>query len=98
MSNIYLVTEKGNLGKYDSFDSFVIVCKTEEIARNTHPGTGEYKWWNNNNKSHLNIDNSRTSSYSWVDEKDVPNLKVEHIGVAKDEKKARLVCSSFNEG
>ena len=86
--NIYLVKRTVKYIEEDTFDSFVIVCETEEIARNMHPGTG----WTNSD-----IDNNRGYS-SWVNEKDVPKLKVKRIGYAQSDQKAGVVCASFCAG
>ncbi len=88
--NIYHVSGYEKYLGYDSYDSFVIVCKTEEIARNTHPSNGEYKWWNNEMYDR--------QCNSWVKEEDVPNLTVTHVGVANENTEDGLVCSSFNAG
>ena len=87
--NIYHVSTDKNLG-YDSYSEFVIVCKTKEIARNSHPMNGEYKWWTN--------ERYVGKHDSWVMEEDVPSLEVENVGVAKKGAEGGILCASFHAG
>ena len=65
--------------------SFVIICASEQIARNTGP-TGIYKWWE---KEDFNDKWSR-----WIQPKDIDNLAVTFLGVADPELEEGVVCAS----
>jgi len=72
---------------YDSYDSFVVACYTEEEARNTSP-----------NGSVLDL-KDRYGFYGWVKFDDIPKLVVTEIGYAKDGIKFRdVIIASFNAG
>lgn len=74
---------------YDSYDSFVVACYTEDEARKTSPqGTvmneeslGHSCWW------------------GWIDFEDIPKLIVTEIGYAKEGISFRtVIIASFNAG
>ena len=80
--NIYLVTWKEQ-NDYDQWDSFVVVAKTEDIARNTLPVGGPF--------------NIHVSFSGWA--KNTEDIQVELIGVAnKDIDEGRIICASYNAG
>jgi len=89
--NIYLVERTDGVG-YDEFDSFVVIAKTEEGAKNTHPyykeeeDNKEEAWyWKNYN--------------SWIKKDDLNRLTVTLVGKATKEYKVRkVICASFNAG
>ena len=75
---------------YDSYDSFVVACYTEDEARNTSPqGTVM-------NKESL----SHSCWWGWIDfVEDIPKLIVTEIGFAKEGIKFReVIIASFNAG
>ena len=87
----YLVTSLKTLG-YDSYDSFVICCESEDIARKTHPECGIYEWWK---------DGQYPSSidWGWVQSSDIyDQLEVVCIGIADSKLEKGIVISSFNAG
>mgnify|MGYP003463396401 CR=1 FL=1 len=89
--NIYLVARTDRVD-YDEFDSFVVIAKTEEEAKNIHPyykeeeDAKEEAWyWKN--------------SHSWVKKDDLYSLTITLIGKATKEYKVRkVICASFNAG
>lgn len=95
MKNLYLVSQDVNR-YYNTYDSFVIRCDTEQEARMTHPdgflashvdgepdANGWKQWWDDG---------------YWVSRDDLDKVKVEHIGVALDSMPYGIVCTSFNAG
>lgn len=82
-SYIYRVSQSYVHG-YDTYDSFVIICDNEEIARNTHP-TGaplrEYRYF----------------ADSWCAHEHIDHIEVRLIGVTHKQD-LEIVCSSFNAG
>jgi hypothetical protein len=80
--NIYLVSQN-KVNGYDTFDSFVIACESEEIARNTHPYGDTLE------------ENIRCSA--WPTDSSV--VTVEFIGNAsKTITEQQIICASFNAG
>jgi hypothetical protein len=72
---------------YDSHDSFVVACYTENEARNTSP-----------NGLVLDLEN-KYSFYGWIDFEDIPKLIVTEIGYAKEGISFRsVIIASFNAG
>jgi hypothetical protein len=68
---------------YDSYSDFVVVCETEEQARNIHPGDASH--W----------DKFR----DWVKTSDIPFLTVVEIGTAHpDITPGTIICSSYHAG
>lgn len=43
MKNIYRISQTENYD-YDTYDSAVVICDTEEEARNMHPNGQDMKW------------------------------------------------------
>lgn len=77
-------------GGYDSYDSFVICCENENVARNTHPGSEIFIWWD---------DESYSRMYdSWVQPEMVSKLIVEFLGIADAKIPKGIICASFNAG
>ena len=89
--NLYRVKINGTMWLgFDSYDSFVICCETEEIARNTHPGSGLYKpepGWE-----------TQGQISSWVKPDQTKDLDVTFLGVAAPGIERDLVVVSFNAG
>lgn len=80
-SYIYLVQQSYRRG-YNTYDSFVIICDSEEEARNTHPCPWHGIW----------DDESWCPKHLVDREVDVTRLGITH----KQEKE--IVCKSFNAG
>lgn len=81
---LFLVSQKQN-NDYDTYDSFVISCETEDEAKNTHPygrpmtqedWDYEYSSWCNS----------------------VHHVNVQYLGEADSSVSKGIVCSSFNAG
>ena len=92
--NIYKVSQNKNTG-YDTYDSFVIICETEEQARYANPG-GFYRW--HDNAWYFQYSDGREKAENdntWCDAKDV---EVELVGKAEEGKEIGIICSSFNAG
>lgn len=85
---LFLVATDEYLG-WDTYDSFVICCENEYVARNSHPQNGQYKWWTTKNMVH---------NKSWVPPEKVEELKVVFLGEAADSIKKGIICSSFHAG
>lgn len=80
---LWHVSVSKSLG-YDSYDSFVVACYTEDEARNTSPEGKNLK---------------ECSWYGWIHPDDVMTLKVKEIGFACDDIKFRqIIIASFNPG
>lgn len=82
--NIYLISQNINTD-YDSYDSAVVVAKSEEDARMIHPSQNEW-------------DGEVAMFESWAAAKDV---KVEFLATlpeGSEYKEGDLICSSFNAG
>lgn len=69
---------------FDTFDSFVIICEDEEIARKTDPH-GQLITWEDD-------------TYSWVGLKNIDKVEIEYLGEAKEGSERGIVCASFNAG
>lgn len=85
MNKLYLVcsTSKCLTGRgYDTYDSFIVCCKTEDEARRTHPSG-----------THRGSDDR-----TWVREEELNLLDVECIGNANDNIEVGVVLASFNAG
>jgi hypothetical protein len=79
---LYLVYQNDVTG-YDTFDSFVIACESEEIARNTHP--------------YGDMLEENIGYSDWP--KDSSAVTVEFIGNAsKSITDQQIICASFNAG
>ena len=50
MNNIYLVTRKNDDADWDEYDSFVVIARDEDEARNTHP-SGDNSDFNEPNRT-----------------------------------------------
>lgn len=88
MNKIYLISQNENMN-YDTYDSAVVVAPDEKTARQINPSMYcstifmEEKDWN---KPFSN----------WCSS---PNrVKVKYIGIASEDQKVGVVCSSFNAG
>ncbi len=85
---LYFVSTDQDLG-YDSYDSFVVCCESEEIARTIHPASGESEW------TKYQIEGRYKT---WVKREDIGGLTVQFLGVATKGVEKGLICQSFNAG
>ena len=81
---LFLVSQNQNQG-YDTYDSFVVICNSEDEAKNTHPSNQpmtDEKWKNKYGVwcEHINY------------------VKVQYLGEADSSLQKGVVCSSFNAG
>ena len=83
--NLYFVMRHTDWG-YDRYDSFVICCKNEYVARHTHP-CESYKWYE-----------KKGSRGDWVSKSEINGLNVIHLGQANAGIKNGVVLASFNAG
>lgn len=85
MSNyLFLVSEnQGILSNWDVYDSFVVCCASEDIARNTHPAFCDGSWGDDR---------------TWVKRADIGRLDVKLLGVADAGQEEGVVIASFNAG
>ena len=89
--NIYLIVRTDKIN-YDEFDSFIVIAKTEEEAKHTHPYYKEEEdikeevwYWKNSN--------------SWINKDNLHLLNVILIGKATKKHNIRkVICASFNAG
>ncbi len=86
---IYRVTVSGNSGLgYDSYSEFMIVAKSEDEARNMHPGT----------ELPIPIISDRSHN-AWVRIDQLHLLKVEEIGIAdENHQQTEVLTTSFHAG
>jgi len=92
---LFLITQSAN-NDYDTYDSAVVACGTEEEAKYTHPDD-YYKWVDG--EWVFQIKNGKTSRLgqevlNWTNPK---NVSVKLIGEAAEGIKG-VVCASFNAG
>lgn len=74
---------------YDSYDSFVVACYTEDEARNTSPGGIDMS----------NKDKTHSCWWGWINRDDISQLIVTEIGYAKEGISFRsVIIASFNAG
>jgi len=79
--NLYLVSQTSN-SSYDTYDSFVVACNSEDEARHTHPEGYEVK---------------DEQEYRWCDWTYADEVIVKLIGVASKGLQG-VICASFNAG
>ena len=80
---LYLVSQSVNNG-YDTYDSFVICCNSEDEAKQSHPSGRVLEREDN------------FLFYDWTNEQ--KNINVKYLGEADQDLPAGIVCSSFNAG
>jgi len=86
--NLYLLTQTDTTG-YDTYDSCVVHCKNEDVAREMCPGTKDGVWPDMYRKK-------SKRSYGWVNP---PNVTVTFLGVSAYQTNSNsVICSSFNAG
>ena len=86
--NLYLV-ERHDIGRWDTFDSFIVCCNTEQEARETYPNnSGDTSW----------ITDKPTQYMPWVRGDEIDLLRVTMIGVASPDTKKGVVLASYNAG
>lgn len=83
---LYLVNRIGTKcrieSEWDVFNSFVVCCKTEQEARETHPD------------GHFNKDDWD----GWVPKEDIDLLNVTYLGIADVKTAIGVVLASFRAG
>jgi hypothetical protein len=84
--NIYHV-EQDLYNGYDTYSDFVIICETEEEARNTSPDGYELKETKSENRYGC-----------WVSKEEVDKVKVTLIGRTTEDAIKGIVCNSFHAG
>lgn len=72
---IYHVTCSDMRWIRDTYSEFIIIAEDEDHARNTHPDSMIYKWWENDTKYKPKYD-------TWISPDKVKTLEVELIGTA----------------
>lgn len=89
-------------GDYDEYDSFVVICASEEEARKTHPR--EYVFRSDDNGSFWcwydeTIGQTRTymGGMTWVNAAQIHTLDVEFIGEINSNENG-VILASFNAG
>jgi hypothetical protein len=95
--NLYLIEQDINQD-YETYDSAVVCCNTEDEARSTHPG--EYTSAVEGNWVKYLGSRSECKDYSrdWVSYSDIGKIKVTLIGIAGSKIKKGVVISSYNAG
>jgi hypothetical protein len=94
--NIYLISQNKNTD-YDTYDSAVVIAEDKFNARRIHPrGDVSFfidKWLVTCGKPEFH----KYATDTWVDVKDIDEVKVELVGKAdKKYQKQCVICSSFN--
>jgi len=90
--NLYLISQDAN-DRYDTYDSAVVCCGTEEEARMIHPAGDQ--WHGDGIATEEAWDGKERNYGSWCD---AEYVKVELIGVAAPHIKRGVVIASFNAG
>jgi hypothetical protein len=93
MNKLYLVSSNNRCrtGKgYDTFDSFVVCCKTEQDARETYPDGRKFK--------DIHEQDKRCTWSSWIHEEEIPLLDVVFLGIAEAGAEEGVILASFNAG
>lgn len=93
--NLYYVCQEVN-NEYDTYNSFVAVCETEDDARHTHPSE-HYKWMGSGWGFIYfdgRVSNEGRTTHDWCDPDDV---KVDLIGTSYVGIRG-VICASFNAG
>ena len=98
---LFLISQDVNDG-YDSFDSAVVVAKSEQDAREIHPSSfvthvTDERFMGTYAKG-LGGEYLRDYSHDWVPFRDIENVKVKEIGLAHPSMERGVVCASFNAG
>lgn len=88
---LYLVSQNVNNG-YDTYDSFVICCKSYEQALNSHPCDPE----DVDCFADIDEDGKYFIRQRWTTDLDAVDVK--YLGEADPDLPAGIVCSSFNAG
>jgi len=98
--NLYKISQSVN-NDYDTYSDAVVCAENEDEARKIHPnGAYDYKEeWDNREGDiyHQEGEDLKRDSFlgSWVKKHYV---KVEYIGVAKEELEKGVVCASYHAG
>lgn len=83
MMKLYLISQTKN-NDYDTYDSAVVACFSENEARAIHPRGGDKEWWND-----------KFAVTSWA----LPGqVNVQLIGDAAEDITRGVICASFNAG
>ena len=93
--NLYRISQNAN-NDWDTYDSAVVVAKTEEEARYTHPGN-HYRWDEDAWSFQFSDGTSEKEGPETYDWTDPSNVNVELIGTAVAGLSG-VICSSFNAG
>lgn len=89
--NIYLLSQGVNMG-YDTYDSCVVVAKSEDDARLIHPAALR----RDNLSIYFNGKWVKETHGTWASQ--LAEVSVELIGKAKPGSDRGVVCASFNAG
>jgi len=96
--NIYLITAIDD-GRYDTYDSAVVIAESEDAARVTCP-SDYYRWIDG--QWHFVFADGRTepdSRYDWPNNPlDSGVIEVRLVGTASSGSEPGVVCSSYNAG
>jgi hypothetical protein len=93
--NLYLVKSLQGFG-WDSWDSFVIACESENEARYTHPCDTCYIWNHEYNEWYDKEYGEIATYHGWTC--DPRTLTVTFLGTTDIYDKPTVVISSFNAG
>ena len=81
---LFLVSQNQNQD-YDTYDSFVVVCNSEDEAKQTHP-----------DGTQMTIENWDNKYSVWCD--NASDVNVKYLGEADSSLQKGVVCASFNAG
>ena len=98
--NLYLISQD-IVGGYDTYDSAIVAAKTTEDAKTIHPSEfvthiANSKWMGTFSGGVAVGDEYENETSSWVEYKDIENIKVELLGVTT--KPRGLILAYFNAG
>ena len=82
---------------YDTYSDFVVVCETEDQARNIHP-SGRLDEWERIPETKEDLKYG-TYLNSWIRRSDIPFLTVVEIGTSVPGiASGTIICSSYHAG
>ncbi len=98
--NLYKISQDINDG-YDTYSDAVVCAENEDDARLIHPSEfvthfKNSKWYG----THTDGTEYETENWahSWVLFNELDKVKVEYIGIAQEDLKRGVICSSFHAG
>lgn len=87
----------GTMTGWDSFSDFVCIAPDAEAARRIHPSDWRTSRWSDERERWVDEDGSDTyQDGSW--DPHIKTIEATEIGMANEDSKVGVVCSSFHAG